>query len=140
MQKTFFTSKEAAQITGCTLRQLQYWREKEVVVPTVNATGTGRSVYYSRGELVELATMAYWLSVGLSFEMAREALFTLREKEPDLFTAEQSKRLMLLCESDASLRISEFDMETVMMAWESSRCVVPVWFDVIWSRLHQNLF
>ncbi|MDM9584871.1 MerR family transcriptional regulator [Nostoc sp. GT001] len=28
MQETFFTSKQAAEITGCTLRQLQYWREK----------------------------------------------------------------------------------------------------------------
>jgi hypothetical protein len=32
MQETFFTSKQAAKITGCTLRQLQYWREKGVVV------------------------------------------------------------------------------------------------------------
>ncbi|WP_442936954.1 MerR family transcriptional regulator [Nostoc sp.] len=29
MQETFFTSKEAAEITGCTLRQLQYWRERD---------------------------------------------------------------------------------------------------------------
>ena len=53
MVEKFFTSKNAALITGCTLRQLQYWREKGVIVPVVSATGTGRSVYYSRSELVE---------------------------------------------------------------------------------------
>ena len=35
MQEKFFTSKEAAQITGCTLRQIQYWREKGIVVPVI---------------------------------------------------------------------------------------------------------
>jgi phage terminase Nu1 subunit (DNA packaging protein) len=38
MQETFFTSKEAAQITGCTLRQIQYWREKGIVVPVIGDT------------------------------------------------------------------------------------------------------
>ncbi|WP_414624812.1 MerR family transcriptional regulator [Calothrix sp. CCY 0018] len=55
MQNVFFTSKQAAQIAGCTLRQLQYWREKEVIVPTITSTGTGRSVYYARSEVMELA-------------------------------------------------------------------------------------
>ncbi|MFM6396898.1 MerR family transcriptional regulator, partial [Planktothrix sp.] len=68
MSETFFTSKQASEITGCSLRQLQYWREKGVVVPSISATGTGRSIYYSRSELVKLAAMEYCLSVGLSFE------------------------------------------------------------------------
>lgn len=62
MQDVFFTSKQAAQIAGCTLRQLQYWREKEVVIPTITSTGTGRSVYYSRSEVMELAVMQYCLT------------------------------------------------------------------------------
>jgi hypothetical protein len=47
MEERFFTSKQAAQIAGCTLRQLQYWRESGVVVPAIAETGTGRSIYYS---------------------------------------------------------------------------------------------
>ena len=70
MQENFFTSKQAAKIAGCTLRQLQYWREKGVIVLTISATGTGRSIYYSKQNLVELAAMAYLLSVGLSFDIA----------------------------------------------------------------------
>ena len=83
MSETFFSSKEAAEITGCSLRQLQYWRERGVVVPPISATGTGRSIYYSRSELAELAVMEYWLSVGLSFEMAAKALQALKQKAPD---------------------------------------------------------
>ncbi len=67
MRDVFLTSKQAAQIAGCTLRQLQYWREKEVIVPTISSTGTGRSVYYSRSEVMELALMVYCLEVGSKF-------------------------------------------------------------------------
>lgn len=95
MRETFFTSKQAAEIVGCTLRQLQYWREKGVVVPVVSATGTGRSVYYSRSDLVELAVVEYWLSVGLSFEVASSTLKALKEKEPEFFSPERARRLML---------------------------------------------
>ena len=61
MGEKFFTSKQAAKIIGCSLRQLQYWREKEVVVPTIEGSGTGRSIYYSRSDLVQLAIMEYLL-------------------------------------------------------------------------------
>ena len=33
MEKSFFSSKEAAILTECTLRQLQYWRENKEKVP-----------------------------------------------------------------------------------------------------------
>jgi len=81
----FYTSTEAAQITGCSRRQLQYWQEKGVVVPTVNASGKGRNVYYSEADLLTLAVMEYMLSIGLSFELCREALETLKAKESWLF-------------------------------------------------------
>ncbi|MBR8838672.1 MAG: MerR family transcriptional regulator, partial [Stigonema ocellatum SAG 48.90 = DSM 106950] len=37
--------------------RLQYWREKGVIVPVISETGTGRSIYYSKANLVELAVM-----------------------------------------------------------------------------------
>lgn len=57
--------KEAAQLTGCTPRQIQYWREKGIVVPVISDTGNGRSIYYSSSNLVELAAMVYWLRVSV---------------------------------------------------------------------------
>ena len=83
-------------MTGCTLRQIQYWREKGIVVPVISDTGTGGSIYYSRSNLVELAAMVYWLSTGISFDIARETLKRLKEQEPELFISGRGKRFMLL--------------------------------------------
>src|SRR4028118_2096906 len=94
MQETFFTSKQAADMTGCTLRQLQYWREKGVVVPAITGTGTGHSVYYSRSDLATLAAMEYCLSVGLTFEVALRTLQRLREKEPEFTNSVSLGRFM----------------------------------------------
>jgi len=132
MGKTFFSSKEAAEITGCTLRQLQYWREKEVVVPAISATGTGRSVYYSQSDLVELAVMEYWLSVGLSFEVARQSLERLREWEPEFFNPDKAKRLMLAWNvKERSLELMEFDIEEAIASVSSGYPVIllgKVWW------------
>ena len=86
MQNDFYTSTEVSQITGCSRRQLQYWRDKGVVVPTVNPSGKGRNVYYSVKELVALTVMNYLLSLGLSFELSVNILQMLREREAWMFT------------------------------------------------------
>ncbi|HBE34095.1 MAG TPA: MerR family transcriptional regulator [Cyanobacteria bacterium UBA11369] len=140
MQETFFTSKQAAEITGCTLRQLQYWREKGVVVPTISATGTGRSVYYSRSDLMALAAMEYCLSVGLSFETAATALKQLYEKEPEFANPASEKRFMLWWDKqERSLQLVEFDLERAIASLKSGEPVIPVWLDRIHQRLASKL-
>ena len=132
MQETFFTSKQAAKITGCTLRQLQYWREKGVVVPVISGTGTGRSLYYSRSDLVELAVMEYWLSVGLSFDVARQSLKMLKDKEPEFFNPEKARRWMLAWNTKMrSLELVEFDLEEAIASLKSGQPVIPLWLDAI---------
>ncbi len=136
MRETFFTSKQAAEIVGCTLRQLQYWREKGVVVPAVSATGTGRSVYYSRSDLVELAVVEYWLSVGLSFEVAGRTLKALKEKEPEFFNPERATRLMLWWNGKTrSLELVEFDLGEATASLQAGQPIIPVWLDAIHQRL-----
>ncbi len=136
MEKNFFTSKEAAQITGCTLRQLQYWREKEVVLPVVDATGTGRSVYYSPTDLVELVAMQYCLSIGLSFDLARETLKRLKDQEPNFSNPSQSRRFMLWRDSaERSLELVEFEPERAIACLKAGQPVIPVWLD----KIHQQL-
>lgn len=140
MQKTFFTSKQAAKITGCTLRQLQYWRDKGVVVPVISGTGTGRSLYYSQSDLVELAVMEYWLSVGLSFDVARQSLKTLKDKEPEFFNPEKARRLMLAWNAKMrSLELVEFDWEDAIASLKSGRPVIPLWLDAIHEALAKRL-
>ncbi|AFZ20480.1 MerR family transcriptional regulator [Allocoleopsis franciscana] len=140
MQETFFTSKQAAKITGCTLRQLQYWREKGVVVPVISGTGTGRSLYYSRSDLVELAVMEYWLSVGLSFDLARQSLKMLKDKEPEFFNPEKARRWMLAWNSKMrSLKLLEFDLEDAIASLKSGQPVIPLWLDAIHEELTKRL-
>lgn len=140
MQEIFFTSKEASKITGCTLRQLQYWREKGVVVPVISDTGTGRSIYYSKTNLVELAAMVYWLSVGLSFDIACETLKKLKEQEPELFVSGKGKRFMLLSEAqDESLSLVEFDRKSAIASLDAGEPVIPIWLEKIYQRVVNQL-
>lgn len=140
MQETFFTSKQAAKVTGCTLRQLQYWREKGVVVPVIGETGTGRSIYYSKPNLMELAAMLYFLSMGLSFDIASTTLKTLLDKEPELFESGIGSRWMLLVEGHKrSLSLVAYDREQAIASLDEGKPVIPVWLDVIYQRLITKL-
>jgi DNA-binding transcriptional MerR regulator len=139
MQETFFTSKEAAQLTGCTLRQIQYWREKGIVVPVISDTGTGRSIYYSRSNLVELAALVYWLSTGISFDVACFILKQLKEQEPELFISGMGKRFMLLLSQDDSLSLVEFDRKRAIASLDEGKAVIPVWLDIIYQGLASKL-
>ena len=136
----FFTSKQAAEITGCTLRQLQYWREKEVVLPVVDATGTGRSVYYSQTDLVELVAIKYWLSIGLSFDLAHETLKTLKDQEPNFSNPSQARRFMLWRDSaERALELVDFDLERAIASLREGQPTIPVWLDAFHQRLGTRL-
>jgi DNA-binding transcriptional MerR regulator len=127
MQDLFFTSKEAAKISGCTLRQLQYWREKEIVVPTIGSTGTGRSVYYSSKEVAELLVMEYCLRSGLNFEIAAAALDLLKEKSPNLIETVSQPWLFSWNEREGGLEMVDFD-EKIAIDWlKADRVVIPLW-------------
>ncbi len=144
MEENFYTSTEASQITGCSRRQLQYWREKSVVVPTVNPSGKGRNVYYSESDLVALTVMEYLLSIGLSFEVCQHVLGILKARESWMFeesvAKEEMKRLMLVPDSQEQLRqLVDFDRGLAMKTIEQGLPVVPFWSDRIYKRLQQNL-
>lgn len=132
----FLTSKEAAQITGCTLRQLQYWREQGVVVPTVDATGRGRSVFYTQDDLVALMVMAHLLSAGLDYTEACAGLEALKEREPEFFNVSTTRRYFLSRLGDGDpLIIKEFEVEATQQALQNGQAVIPLWLD----QLHQKL-
>jgi DNA-binding transcriptional MerR regulator len=141
MQNAFFTSKQAAEITGCTLRQLQYWREKGVVVPTIGDTGTGRSVYYSRSEVMELAVMEYCLGLGLNFEVAAATVKRLKD-EGLIFTSDEEapRRFMLSWDGEkGKLGLLEFDLQIAIASLDEGKSVITLWLDVIYQRLASKL-
>ncbi|XHX78377.1 MAG: MerR family transcriptional regulator [Stenomitos frigidus ULC029] len=145
MEGRFFTSTEAAEITRCSRRQLQYWREKGIVSPTVDTTGKGRNVYYSIPDLLALTVMEYLLTIGLSFEVCRKALDLLRSKEAWFFDQmiEQTpmKWLMFLPTDtkEPGLDVAKFDQHAALEALCQGRPVVPFKTDWVRSRLHENL-
>jgi DNA-binding transcriptional MerR regulator len=131
MQEPFFTSKQAADISGCTLRQLQYWREKEIVVPTVGSQGTGRSIYYSPAEVVELGIMEYCLGSGLNMEIAAAALKALKEKSPDLLQTVSQSWLLSWDGQKRVLDLVDFD-ETQAIDWlQAGRVMILLRFEKV---------
>jgi DNA-binding transcriptional MerR regulator len=130
MQEPFFTSKQAAEISGCTLRQLQYWREKEIVIPTIGATGTGRSIYYSPKDVVELAVMEYCLRSGLNLEIATAALKLLKEKSSDLIHTVSRSWLFSWDGRTELLEMVEFDESKAIEWLRTKRVVIPFGLDV----------
>ena len=140
MGEKFFTSKQAAKTVGCSLRQLQYWREKEVVVPTIQGTGTGRSIYYSQSDVVRLAIMEYLLSIGLSFAEASRGLKEL--VEADLHYADRnSRKRWMLCWNDKkrSLILEEFDKDRAILLLNKGQAVIPIWLEIIHNTLSKNM-
>ena len=145
MGEKFFTSKQATKIIGCSLRQLQYWREKEIIVPTIEGSGTGRSIYYSSSDLVQLAIMEYLLSVGLSFAIASWGLKELIKSDPDYANPETEKRWMLCwddkkrTERSGSLILLEFDRERAIVALDKGQAVISIWLDKIHQKLKSKI-
>ena len=144
MGEKFFTSKEAAKTVGCSLRQLQYWREKGVVVPTIEGSGTGRSIYYSHSDLVQLAIMEYLLSVGLSFSEASRGLKELVKADFHYADPQSKKRWMLCWEekkpsrkasATASLVLKEFDRARAIALLDKGQAVIPIWLEIIHQKL-----
>jgi DNA-binding transcriptional MerR regulator len=138
MKEKFFSSKEVSLITGCSLRQLQYWREKEVIVPFIQGTGTGKTIYYSPAELVEISIMVYLLSVGLSFEIGQVILSDLREKEPNFRNPDYKGRFMII-PRDGKMSLLSYEREKAIALLEQGKAIVPLWIDQIHRELTEKV-
>ncbi|GAX39283.1 putative transcriptional regulator, MerR family protein [Tolypothrix sp. NIES-4075] len=108
-------------------------------IAEIGDTGIGRSIYYSKTNLVELAAMVYWLSVGLSFDIACETLKTLKDQEPELFSSGTGKRFMLLEAQERSLSLVAYDRKQAIASLDEGKPVIPVWLDVISQQLMNKL-
>lgn len=70
------TSKEVAALTGISLRQLQWWDERGLVVPARQ----GHRRLYSLDDLAEVAVIAELRSKGFSLQRMRKVVRFLRQE------------------------------------------------------------
>lgn len=143
MRNPFYTSTEASQITGCSRRQLQYWRRQGVVVPTVNPGGKGRNVYYSESDLLILTVMEYLLSIGLNFDVSLTVLNILATK--GLFLSAKSwqhnqiRLMFFLSINNNEIQIEDFNIELATHKLKEGYPVVPFCCDRLYAKLQHNL-
>ena len=143
MGEAFYTSTEASTITGCSRRQLQYWRRQGVVVPTVNPGGKGRNVYYSESDLLVLAVMEYLLSIGLNFDVSLTVLKLLIAK--GLFSSvnswkkDQTRLMFFLGLNNEEVQLENFNVELAKQKLEEGYPVIPFYCDRIYQKLQHNL-
>ncbi|HEY9770014.1 MAG TPA: MerR family transcriptional regulator [Coleofasciculaceae cyanobacterium] len=145
MKERFYSSTEASKITGCSRRQLQYWRKQGVVVPTVNPGGKGRNVYYTESDLLVLSVMEYLLSLGLNFEISLKVLEILRNKDmwflDKSWTRKKNNRLMLILsgQEENTIQLTDFDLELAIDKLNEGCAVAPFWRGRIYAKLQNNL-
>ncbi|MDI6874178.1 MerR family transcriptional regulator [Candidatus Solincola sp.] len=75
-----FSAEQAACISGCTMRQLRYWRDTGLIEPAVPPGRHGGREGYDFRNLVELRTVVGMLKRGISLQKIRKTLDFLRQK------------------------------------------------------------
>jgi len=76
MLKDGFSTREVQRLTGTTARQLQWWDEKRIIVPT----RTGRNRLYSAEDLVEIQVIEELRRRHISLAAVRRVLRFLRRE------------------------------------------------------------
>ena len=71
-----FTSRDVISLTGITLRQLQWWDERHIVVPARE----GRRRLYSMEDLVEIAVICELRHRGFSLQRVRKVMRFLQRE------------------------------------------------------------
>ena len=82
----FFTTKLTAKITGVTRRQLQYWDETDLVIPSVvrPLECAGRIRIYNFKNLVEIRTITKFRKDGMSIQKVRRSFAYLKFRYSDI--------------------------------------------------------
>ena len=78
-------------------------------------------------DFVPFTTIEYGLSVGFTFEVAREIIKTLQEKYPGFLNERQPKRLIFVKEAQAEHpKLVNFNLEKVVATWKQEQFVMPI--------------
>jgi DNA-binding transcriptional MerR regulator len=136
----FYTTDKAKKLTGSTLRQLQYWREKKIVVPAIDEAGRGRTVYYSYENLVELMVLRYLLGLDLTFKRARKTLEAMRgQGAGSLAEAGASRFLLTMLAGASSLSVEKWTEGNEAAGMAGKRLVVFINLEEIEKTLRSKM-
>lgn len=133
-ESEFYTAANASIVTGCTLRQLQYWRIQSIVLPIVDAKGTGHSVYYSVKNLRELVIFKELLDHGLNFRFAQRCLNLLRVLNPNFNEVHCTTRYYFTSDRHQNIWLHSNKQEQLDYVLNGQPSY-PLWLDRIYSKL-----
>lgn len=75
-----YTTAEVAEISGFSIRQISYWAEQKIIVPSIQqAHGSGTRRRYSFDDLLQLRFVKQLMKHGWSLQKIREAVSRLRD-------------------------------------------------------------
>jgi DNA-binding transcriptional MerR regulator len=106
-----FNAEQAACLSGCSQRQLRYWKNTGLIQPAKfeNDDSGALNDRYDFGNLVELRTIIGMLQKGVSLQKIRKTLAYLRENTDYSRPLAQCKlvtdgsTIFEICESEASI-------------------------------------
>ena len=82
-----FNTKTVINITGLTMRQVDYWDRTHFIKPSLKeASGYGTARLYSFKDLVQLKAAKTLIEQGLSLQKIRKAITYLKKNFPDIET------------------------------------------------------
>lgn len=78
-----YDSKEVSKLLSISLRQLQYWDEKEIVKPSIRAAiGKGTMRLYSNEDLIQLRVVKRLRDFGISLKKIKNSINYLKYALP----------------------------------------------------------
>jgi DNA-binding transcriptional MerR regulator len=133
MSSKAYTTANVASITGFTIRQLDYWAQNGIVVPSIEqAHGQGTRKRYAVDDLVPLLCIRRLKQAGWSTQKIRKALTILRDVLADtdplrkavvvdgkgtilaIYKTKAGERVVLDTLSIGGQQVLEIILETVM--------------------------
>lgn len=84
MSLRIFTTAQVADMTGLSMRQLDYWSQRGIFVPSIQqAQGSGTRKHYSFEDVIQLRSLRKLLCRRWSTQKLRQAISMLREVMQD---------------------------------------------------------
>jgi len=124
-----FSAREAANLTGISYRQLDYWARSGVLRPSVLAgIGSGSPRAFDFTDLVVLSAAARMIGAGLALSTARTTVGALRAIHPDRLA-----ELTVVCDGTRVREVNDDD--DVARAVDSGNGVVTIALSRIWASV-----